>query len=88
MGMKIKLDFALQQLAGDRDKIEVNGSTVKQCLEDFVKRFPPTRTWLFDKDGSLLSLVLVNSEVLTSDELDRPVTENDELSLLNLLEGG
>jgi hypothetical protein len=88
MGVKIKLSLAFGQLAGNKDKVEVNGSTVRECLNDFMRRFPRTKKWLFNKDGSLSSMVLMNGEVLLSEEVNRPVTEDDELWLLNLLEGG
>ena len=88
MGVKVKLDFILQEFAGDKDKVEVNGTTVMQCVEDLIKRFPRMRKRLFDKDGIIIPMVLINNKVLTLEELNRPVTENDELWLFNMLEGG
>ena len=88
MGIKVKLDFILQEFAGNRDKVEVNGTTVKQCLEDLIKRFPRMRTRLFDKDGIIIPTVLINDKALTPEELNQSVTENDELWLFNVLEGG
>jgi molybdopterin converting factor small subunit len=88
MGVKIKLSLAFQELAGFKDKVEVNGSTVKQCLDDFIKRFPRTRNWLFDSNGSLQPLVLINGEALSQEQLNQRVTESDELWILNILEGG
>ena len=88
MGIKVKLDFILQELAGNKDKVEVNGTTVRQCLEDLIKRFPRMRKRLFDKDGIIIPMVLINDKVLTLEELNRSVTENDELWLFNILEGG
>lgn len=88
MGVKIKLNLALQQLASNRDKVEVYGSTVKQCLDDLIRRFPGAKEWIFDKDGSLVPLVLVNGKVLPPEELNRPVTEKDELWLVSVLTGG
>lgn len=88
MGVKIKLNLAFQELAGSKEKVEVQGSTVKQCLEDLIKRYPKVKYWLFDGQGSLQSLVLLDNEPIRQEELDRPVTENNELWILNILEGG
>lgn len=88
MGVKIKLNLAFQELAGSKEKEEVNGNTARQCLNDFMNRFPQTRNWLFDPNGSLQSLVLINGETVSQEQLDRPVNENDELWILNILEGG
>jgi hypothetical protein len=88
MGTKIKLNLAFQQRAGSKDKVEVKGSTVKQCLDDFSRQYPNINTWLFDNKGSLLPLVLVNDEVLSNADLNRSVDEDDELWILDILEGG
>jgi molybdopterin converting factor small subunit len=88
VGIKVKLDFILQEFAGNKDKVEVNGITVMQCIEDLIKRFPRMSKRLFDKDGIIIPMVLINNIVLTLEELNRPVTENDEIWLFNMFEGG
>lgn len=88
MGIKLKLNLAFQELIGSKDNIEVDGNTVKECLDDFIKRFPPAKDWLFDEKGFLQSLVLMNEETISQEQLDRPVTVHDKLWILNILEGG
>lgn len=88
MAVKLKLNLAFQELAGTRDLILLNGQTVQQCLDDFVARYPRTRSWLYDDSGKLQSLVLLNGESVPQDQLDHPVTPQDELWILNILEGG
>jgi molybdopterin converting factor small subunit len=86
--IKVKLDSVLQEFAGNRGKVEVNGITVRQCLDDLIKRFPRMKNRLFDKNGLMIPMVILNDKALSPEELNRPVTENDELWLFNSFEGG
>ena len=88
MNVSVKLNLAFQYLIGNEENIEVNGLTVMQCLEDFIKKYPGTKNWLFSDQGSLQSMVLLNNEPVSQEELNRPVTDKDELWILNILEGG
>jgi molybdopterin converting factor small subunit len=88
MSIKIKLSLAFQHQAGSDDKVEVKGKTLKECIDDLSKQFPSIKNWLFDNKGSLLPLVLLNNQSITPEELDRPVFDNDEIWILDILEGG
>ena len=67
---------------------EVNGSTVAECLKQMEKQFP--RFIPFSKDGKLLASfsIYVNGESVYPEELDKPVKDGDELSVLLMLSGG
>ena len=88
MGIKIKLNLAFQDQAGSKEKVEVKGTTVKECLDDFIRQYPRIKNWMFDNNGLLKPLVLINGEVLPVKDLDCPVSANDELWILDILEGG
>ena len=87
MSVKIKLNLPLMQLAGNREVIEVTGSTVRECLNELVKQIPGSENQIFNADGSLTLLFLLNNEAIKQD-LDQPVFENDELWLLSIVSGG
>jgi molybdopterin converting factor small subunit len=88
MTVKIRLNAALQQPAGNREKVKVNGTTVKQCLDDLIRQIPGVAKHIFNKDGSISFLILLNSEPLPDQDLNYPVRDNDELWLLSILSGG
>ena len=88
MSVKIKVSQVLRQFTKNRDTVEVNGGTVGECLDDLIRRFPDTKKWLFDKDGRLLALMLINGETIHQKELDRPVAGGDELHLVLVFGGG
>ena len=68
----------------------MNGSTVGQCLEQVVARFPELKQWLFEKDGKLNRLVeiYVNMESSYPEELAKPVKDGDELHIIIIISGG
>ena len=88
MNIEIKLNLAFQEQAGSKEKVEVNGTTVKECLDDFIRQFPRIKNWMFDNNGLLKPLVLINGEVLSMQDLNCSISENDELWILDILEGG
>jgi len=87
VSVKIKLNLPLMRLAGNREIIEVTGSTVRECLNELVKQIPGSERHVFNADGSLTLLFLLNNEAIKQD-LDQPVFENDELWLLSIVSGG
>ncbi|MFC1932815.1 MoaD/ThiS family protein [Chloroflexota bacterium] len=90
MSVKININPFLSHLTNDQDVVEVNGSTVGQCLEQLVARFPELRNWLFEKDGKLNRLVdiYVNLESSYPAELAKPVKDGDELHIIVIISGG
>jgi len=88
MDIRIKLNHAFQPYAAHREIIEVNGSTVKECLDSLIDLFPIFKELLFNTDGALSALVLCDGEIIVQNDLNRPVTEQSELVLLPMIQGG
>ena len=67
---------------------EIEGKTVNECLKNLSEQFPKIR--LFDKEGELYADlgVYVNGEFLKPTELDKPVEDKDELSVILMFVGG
>ena len=90
MSVKINIHPFLTQHTDGQDVVEVDGSTVGQCLEQLVGRFPGLRPWLFEKNGKLNRLVeiYVNTESSYPEELAKPVKDGDELHIVIIISGG
>ena len=88
MDIRIKLNHAFQPYAGSREIVEVNGNTVKECLDNLIDLFPIFKEILFDTDDALSALVLYDGETIVPNDLNRPVTEESELVLLPMIQGG
>jgi len=86
MRIKITLPPVLQQCTGNKETIEVEGITVRECLDDFKKKFPGTQKW-FDEKGPVAWVVL-NQKIVGKKELDQKVSAGDDLRFISLLSGG
>jgi len=87
---KVNVQYFLPHLTNDRDSIEIEGGTVKECLDRMVELFPQMRRWLFREDGQLANFIdiFVNLESTFPDELTRPVKDGDEIFIVMMLNAG
>ncbi len=90
MSIKINIASYLKPLTKKMEVVEVNGSTVGECLNHLVKQFPRMEKMLFDKNGELFGYVgiYVNEEDAYPEELAKPVKDGDELYILYVIGGG
>ncbi|MBN2061012.1 MAG: MoaD/ThiS family protein [Deltaproteobacteria bacterium] len=88
MSIKVRLNMPLQNLAGGKERIEITGNTVRECLDDLIRRLPGAEKTIFDNSGYPIPLILVNNTYLPQGELDRDIKDGDELSIITMLFGG
>lgn len=90
MSQKINIPPGMQHLTGNQDTIEVNGSTVGECLDQLIEWFPLVKEELFDREGNVLSFIdiYVNGKSSYPEELVKPVKDGDELYILRAIGGG
>lgn len=88
MGIKIKLGEILRQFTENQDNVEVDGSTVGECLDNLTRQFPDIKKKLFDKNGILLVSILIDGETVYQKDLTRPVADGDKLHLILVVGGG
>jgi len=69
---------------------EVRGSTIGQCLDEFVKLYPRAEGCLFDENGKLgeYFAVFVNEGMVSPEEINRPIKDGDEINIVSLFDGG
>ena len=92
MSIKVNIPSYFQRYTGGADVVEVNGTTVGECLNGLVSQFPDIESKLFFEPGDLSEsvVVCVNREVLTAwdEPLKRLLADGDEISLLVMAAGG
>jgi molybdopterin converting factor small subunit len=96
--IKVNLPLSYEQSFTDdtdfvqlpRNVIDVRGSTVGECLNQVVKRFPTIKKQLFTPAGDLFNNVLisVNGESTYPEQLTKPVHDGDELKIVFMISGG
>ena len=91
MSVKVNIFYPhLQQFTNNQDVVEVNGSTVGECLDHLVSQFPGIEKGLFNGHGQLLNYVYfcINGEAAYPTDLAMPVKDGDELLIALMLAGG
>ena len=78
----------LYQYTDNRETVEVDGSTVRECLDNLVRKYPDLQPWIFAPNDAPLVIVLLNNELITSDHLDQKVNDNDKIALVPVVAGG
>ncbi len=75
---------------GGVGRIEVEGNTVRECLDAVGKQFPGLAPLVFAETRELQRFVrlFVNGEPLERDALDTPVSDGDSIELLAAIAGG
>ncbi len=88
--IKINIPAYMQSFTNNMEVVEVNGSTVGECLNHLVKQFPGMKKQLFSKNGNLFEniIISVNGESAYPEQLAKPVKEGDELNIVLIVGGG
>jgi len=90
VSIKINIPTLLYQYADGYRVVEVNGSTVGECLNHLVKQFPNIKQELFDKEGKVHNYldIYINGQSAFPEELIKPVRGGDELHIVPIVHGG
>jgi adenylyltransferase/sulfurtransferase len=88
---KVLIPTPLRQYAGQKDSVDLNGSTVGEVLTSLTTEHPDLRKQLYNDQGKLRSFVNVylNDEDIRYLSKDAtPVKESDTLSIVPSIAGG
>lgn len=90
MSIKVGISSSLQPFTNNMAFVEVNGSTIRECLAHLVKQFPSIENMLLIKNNKLFGPVgiYVNREMNITRELDKSVEDGEELYILYMVAGG
>jgi len=88
MAVTFKFDKILQQFTDHEPELEVIGSTVDDCLNDLIDKLPDIKDKVFDKNGVLRVMILLNGQVVYQKDLMRTVADGDRLQLITAISGG
>ena len=90
MSVTVNIPAFLLDITKETRVAEVSGSTVGDCLDNLIKKYPRLEHALFDGNGQLHSYldIYINRKSSHPQGLAKPVNEGDELHILNILLGG
>lgn len=73
-----------------RDRVEVEGATVRACIDAVGSQFPGFCEQIFDGRGRVHRFVklFVNGDEIDRSQVGKPVAETDEIEVLAAIAGG
>jgi sulfur-carrier protein len=86
--MNVRIPSPLRSYTGEATVVHAAGETVHDVLKDLDRQFPGLCFRIVDEQGELRKhmRIFVNDEMTR--DLSSPVTETDEVTLLQALSGG
>jgi molybdopterin synthase sulfur carrier subunit len=86
--MKVCIPSPLRSYTGRRAEVEAEGNTLGELLFDLDRRYPGIRFRMIDEQDAVRPhmRVFVNHEQVS--ELNTPLSEGDEVQVLQALSGG
>jgi MoaD family protein len=91
MPVEIRLPTLLRSQAGGQSTVSMAGSTIGEVLSALVAEYPGMAGQVLNDDGSLHKFVNVyvnDDDVRYLSQLDTPVKEGDEVTILPAVAGG
>jgi MoaD family protein len=91
MSVQVKLPTILRKHAGGEAKVDADGATLSEVLDDLESRYPGITKNVRSQDGGLhrfINIYVNDEDVRYLGSLETPVTEGDTISLLPAVAGG
>jgi molybdopterin converting factor small subunit len=90
VSIRIKMARLLMECTKSPSVVYASGSTVGECLNNVLEKYPQAQKCFFDRRGGLIINISVNKQEFIShkDKLDLAVKEGDEIYLLSVVGGG
>ena len=91
MPVDVRLPTVLRVHAGGQPSVAVDGSTIGEVLTTLVATYPGLSGQVINEDGTLHKFVNVyvnDDDVRYLSQLDTPVKDGDEVSILPAVAGG
>ncbi len=91
MAVEVRLPTLLRSQADGKSMVYVDGSTIGEILRHLVEQYPGMSDQLINPDGSMHKFVNIyvnDDDVRYLSQLDTPVADGDEISILPAVAGG
>jgi molybdopterin synthase sulfur carrier subunit len=82
---------SLRRYTAGQSKVQVNGDTINEVIEDLERQYPGVKSRLCDESGQIKRYVNVfvnDEEIRTLQGGDTSLTDKDEVSIVPAMAGG
>ncbi len=88
LSVTIEVPGYLSSLVDNHLTVQINGTTVRECLMSLARQYPAMLPELFDVDGKLAVIILKGDQSVDDSLLEMPVKDGDALGLFPIIVGG
>jgi molybdopterin synthase sulfur carrier subunit len=91
MGVTVRIPTPLRRITNGLDKVEVECTTLAECIETLERQFPGIRERLCDESGELrhfVNIYLNGEDVRFLQGMDTVIKPGDEISIVPAVAGG
>ncbi len=86
--MRVQIPTPLRSYTAGEKYVEANGVTLDNLLVDLDRHFPGLRFRVVDEQGRLRQHMRIFVNRAVQDELSTPISDDDEVVLMQALSGG
>jgi sulfur-carrier protein len=91
MTIQVRIPVQLRALTKGEEVVTASGRSVSEIIEDIESKYPGVKDRICETDGKVRRFVniFVNEEdIRFLDNLQTPISENDEVSIIPAIAGG
>ncbi|MBU2509861.1 MoaD/ThiS family protein [bacterium] len=88
MSITIEIAPYLRPFIENRTSVVVGGTNIQECIGELVTQFPGFKEWLFDSQGTLKVLIIVNGKVIPQQGFNLKLGDNDHIRIIMPLDEG
>jgi sulfur-carrier protein len=91
MTIQVRIPVQLRALTKGEEVVAASGRSVSEIIEDIESKYPGVKDRICETDGKVRRFVniFVNEEdIRFLDNLQTPISENDEVSIIPAIAGG
>lgn len=88
MSVRIMITPVLRRYTDNRKWIDVEGMTIRDCLQRLVSLYPDTEKWIFGNNSAPMIGMFLNKTVVLPGNLDMAVADGDVIDLFPVIGGG
>jgi len=88
---KINFTYALKRFYPDLERLDITAKNVSEVIQNLDQRYPGLKDYLVDEQGRLrqhVNIFIGDRLIRDKEHLSDPVTEKDEVFIMQALSGG
>jgi len=91
MSVEVKIPAPLRELTGNLTKVEIEGNTVQDLIENLEKQFPGVKERLCDETGKIrqfINFYVNEKDIRFLENENTKLKAGDEVSIIPAIAGG